>query len=73
MNAFVKIKGHAPFGQSLEGASLFCAADQFGKRRNAITWQAMRHATSLQLEAGCRRLAVIFLAASSTTPFENQY
>lgn len=26
MNAFVKIKGHAPFGQSLEGASLFCAA-----------------------------------------------
>lgn len=26
MNAFGKIKGHAPFGQSLEGASLFCAA-----------------------------------------------
>lgn len=58
MNAFVKIKGHAPFGQSLEGASLFCAA---GNQRGE------------QGVLSCCRLAVIFLAASSTTPFENQY
>lgn len=36
MNAFVKIKGNAPFGQSLEGASLFCAAgNQKGRTRYA--------------------------------------
>lgn len=37
MNAFVKIKGHAPFGQSPEGASLFCAAgNQKGRTRCAF-------------------------------------
>ena len=37
MNAFVKIKGNAPFGQSPEGASLFCAAgNQKGRTRCAV-------------------------------------
>lgn len=58
MNAFVKIKGNAPFGQSPEGASLFCAA---GNQRGE------------QGVLSCRRLAVIFLAASNAASFENQY
>ena len=43
MNAFVKIKGHAPFGQSLEGASLFCAAgNQKGENKVCFLVAASR-------------------------------
>lgn len=37
MSAFVKIKGYAPFGQSLEGASLFCAAGNHRGRTRYVS------------------------------------